>query len=251
MRSRQRGITVVELVVATVVTIMIVLGVIPLLVYLFGAGYSSISSTSHSTSLYAAIRILNSDLEITKTFLDRSYVGSASHTPVPADGVWKFEHPSQARPTLILQIPATTLPYQDPARKMVYNAMSGDCGGGAQPLYLNVVYYVDGDTLYRRVLRPPSTIASPCSGQTIHQVATCRSGCAQADIRVLKGLENDGFKVDYFTSPAAPTSTTGIWSTGGTGALKEQLAVKVTLTTKAAGGETAEQSASTRVSLAW
>jgi type II secretory pathway component PulJ len=243
--SPQSGLTIVEIVVAMVIATILMIGLIPLLTHMFTVAGANIATSKQVNEAQRAISIISSDLMITKAFLGQSFADTKAPR-TGADTYWKFNTSPQQ--TLILRLPATTKLYQDPARDLVYNANSGACGSTAQPFYINVIYYVSSGSLYRRILQDPN--ATPCSGQTVSQVATCQSGCAQTDVKVLEKITS--FNVSYYTLPnaATPDNTSGV--DPATGDLSSRRGIGVSLTnTTTVDGKQNDYSLSTREWLVW
>lgn len=102
--------------------------------------------------------------------------------------------------TLIIAVPAMTANNRDPAREPVYiNSLGCDESVLEEnaPLYNNIVYYVDGTNLYKRIVTVPDTVDT--CGESYEQ-ATCPPANATSECRpdILLTDKLDNFSVNYF-----------------------------------------------------
>lgn len=113
-------------------------------------------------------------------------------------------------PTLITSTPSLTKSHRDPARQPVYvnesTCTPPDGNGANSALYENVVYFVSGNNLYKRVITAPATLAI-CGIPFYKQncPATHASSTCKADILLSDHLST--FAVTYYDTDNAVITT--------------------------------------------
>lgn len=200
MNLKLTGLTISELVVSITLSSVLILALIPILFHMSSLGNVYQASGNQISGLQRAIDTIKSDIEIANRFLDQSH--EDSNTPrSSSSNRWEF---TSSPRTLILRLPATTKPYLDPTRELVFNADSGECtltsnNNLADPVYVQVVYYIHKDNLYRRTI-PPATY-NACGNAQMAQVKSCLpdDGCELEDIHLAYNISS--LEVEYFLNP--------------------------------------------------
>jgi type II secretory pathway pseudopilin PulG len=188
---KQKGFTLVELlVIAPVVMITIVIA-ISFLFNLYGQLIQQGAKLNLQSDAQTILFGLQDDLSFASDF---STVKDSSLTDTYApSGGWAY---NSTPPTLIIQSPASTANHRDPNRTAVYINQVG-CTPGVpletmqeNPLaYNNIIYFASGSNLYKRILSPPTT-TSTCGTSYLKQTcpATNTTTTCQKDILLSNNL---------------------------------------------------------------
>lgn len=204
-RTSTKGFTVPELLVAIVVSIIVIIGIMVVLVGLTQTGTSNIAATNQLREAQSAMSTIKQDLIYSTSFLIQPTIVDDDITASPT-GTWSHTGGGENKRTLILQQIATTKPYQDATKSLIY-LESGGCPVGHAPVYTNIIYYLKDSTLYRRSLVPTAVAGDPyCNGvTTLAQTQTCTApgtpvDCTEKDVVIAEKVTS--FNVDYYTNPA-------------------------------------------------
>lgn len=171
---QQTGFTLVEVLIMSPVvfiTVVIITG------YLFNQ-YGQLTQQGSSINLQVEAQnitfSMQDDIFFAKNFSDKS--NNNLTDPYQPNGGWSY---NSSPPTLIINTPAITASHRDPNRQPVYINTLG-CSPQStleqnDELYNNIIYFVSGSYLYKRILTAPSGMAT-CGNS--HQRQTCPSANA-------------------------------------------------------------------------
>ena len=270
MRGLQRGFTLVEVLVVAPIIILSIGAFIALVITLTGSTLESREASVLQYNVQDAIDRIDEDVRLSARFLAKNDIAFSStnpqgynanpDTPSSTGSTTDFTNISNATPqALILKQFAYTA---DPLRQaaggagaqiLYLNNQPNSCSGNYRlntPLYTNVVYFVAGNALWRRVVVPNfyNNPLTYCGGTTFFQRPTCAPAtthtfCAASDTKLLDGISENDFNFTYYNSAnavspnnAAKTGTDAARDT----ALQNVSSVQVSLTARKniAGRET-------------
>lgn len=212
----QSGLTISELVVAITLSSLIMLALVPLLMHMASAGNTYARTGTQVVEVQTALDSIEADIAITRTFHDQSLIDTDTPRSTSSNQ-WEIDDSSGV---LILETPATTLPYQNTDRQLVYDANNGDCDPIPQtPLYVHTVYFLHEGNLYKRTI-PPGEY-STCGDVDIAQIKSClpEDSCALQDIHLASNISK--FETRYFIEPQNASPDDTIFNTIGSGSLQE------------------------------
>lgn len=199
LTKRSNGFTIPELIV-----VLTVLGVLIGLIFgpfddLYWANAQSLQTIVQTTDTRSALRQIEREITISKGFLKESAMDINSDTPyVNGTNKWTWDGtgtPSVDSPknVLITENYATRGDTGDIVR-------AADC---ATPLTVNYVFFVYGNTLYRRALVNPTICSTDgVTADQLTQQRTCYSvslntSCKGRDAKIITDV--DSFTISYFT----------------------------------------------------
>ena len=194
---RQRGVTLVELVIVVTLIPIIILGFILLLNSILIDSKRSAISAAYQADLGFAMDRIEHDVKYAAGF-------ATEITPPHSDsnqpsGGWSYAGSGDNKRTLILVSPATTLAQGANTRSIVYTDDTFDCSTNMSynpPLMYRSIYFLDGTTLYKRFLIDSTT--DTCNGPGI-QKQSCPTGypdCGARDEIIAKDIRE--FSIDYY-----------------------------------------------------
>lgn len=195
MRLNQKGFTLVEIL---IITPVVMLTVILMTSYLFNE-YGQLTQQGAQLNLQVEAQNIIFGMQDDVYFADAFNTGLNSglvDTYQPSGG-WKNNTTPQ---TLILSTPAMTANHRADNRKPVYiNTLGCDASvlTDNSVLYNNVIYFVNGTSLYKRIVSAPSSM-STCGTSYFKQTcpaANATTSC-RADILVTDKLNS--FTVTYY-----------------------------------------------------
>ncbi len=199
--SRQRGFTLVEILVISPVVMITIVIVLSFLFNLYGQLIQQGAKINLQSDAQTILFGLQDDLSFSSDFGTTKY-SSLTDNYAPGGG-WTYNSNPK---TLILLAPAATANHRDPNRQAVYINQLG-CTPGVSletmqenPLaFNNIIYFVSGTNLYRRILSPPST-TNTCG--TVYLKQTCPAAnvtpTCQKDILLSNQLSS--FGITYYNS---------------------------------------------------
>lgn len=127
------------------------------------------------------------------------------------------------------------------------------------PVYVNVVYFIAGNSLWRRTISPTdhATPLSLCGASHIYQIPSCSPGtthsyCRTKDSKLIEGITTSQFTFNYFTSLGSTTPVAAATNAGATDAARNSTltgtpAVEITLEpSKSASGRDITAKATTK-----
>lgn len=205
--QRSAGFTVIEVLIIVPILALVVTGMVAFMVALLNSDSIAQVKLESTYDAQAALDIMDGDVNITKTFLLAPDTNMTDpYGPDNAGSAWTYTTNSDnTAPVLILRMYATTTNVQNSNKLPVYINQNG-CSGSAlttNPAYtVNVIYFVRGGTLYRRVLT--DTSQTLCS--TPYQVQTCPPDAPQPVNTICKGVDEtvltnvSDFRVQFWDS---------------------------------------------------
>lgn len=214
---KNSGFTLVELVIAIPVILVVMGAVMGFLITMLTDFSNQRAKQNLNVSAQTALSQIEADVKLSSAFLTKISDPDFTDTAAPSGG-WTYEggtpvaEPSASRPyrVLILKTYATDANTLSDTRKPVYLNENG-CAGNAlysNPVLSNtVIYFVNGTTLYRRILTDKKTTPAKCS--TPFQVQSCPSGCQVEDTIILKNVKE--FKANYYADSATSAALANIY----------------------------------------
>ena len=195
--SRQRGFTLIEVLVVAPLMMVTIIIMMTYLFNLFGQLTQEGASLRLTTDAQLITLALQDDVYFANAFVNSTNAG-LSDTYAP-NGGWTYNSTPK---TLIISTPALTKNNRDPNRQPVYINTEGCDPANLQnnsALYNNIIVFVSGTKLYKRILTAPNTLAT-CG--TSYEKQTCpedhSSTSCPKDILLSDKLSS--FKVTYFDS---------------------------------------------------
>lgn len=201
------GFTLVEVAIVIPIMVIIVIGMVSLMINLYYSNIASLVRNQTTGDIQTALRMIDSDVDVTKTLLVTTDANlSDPYGPDNNGTAWNmYGTNAGTQPVLLLRMYATTTNLYNPAKSLVYVNQSGcnpPASSGNTPLMTNVIYFVRGATLYRRVLTDTSkpTCGTPFQQQTCPaDVSPKDPVCKVNDTMVLANVSS--FQVDFRTVP--------------------------------------------------
>lgn len=245
LRLKERGLTLIEVLVVSPMIILIIGTVIVALVTITGESLVRRETNAVVHRTQTALDDIELDAQKSTVFLTTT--GALLTPQGKNNSTTAFTNTTSSQPdTLIIRSIATTKNTQDKDRQIVYTNTPNTCGGVDEskndPFTLTTVYFVNSGTLWKRTIVPNTSTA--CS--TPWQRNSCASGqttgaCTSVlqDERILDNVI--AMTVNYFTTP---TSTTPLAASSSTSAST----IEVTLVVETSlSGKTINYQAKTRV----
>lgn len=166
IKSDEKGFTITELLVAIALSAMASVLIVTAFVYTYGNVLVEQAEASMVRQSQLFLRRMVEDIRLSNHIKTSNDIADAYNA-----GGWVTSDPAN--------ILVATLPATDENGEFVYDDTTGE------PYYHEVVYFSDGDTMYRRLLANPLAIDSV-------QNSTCpapNTGC-QRDIELVDNVEN-------------------------------------------------------------
>ena len=242
-----KGFTLIEVLVIAPIVILAIMVFVGIIVTLTGDVLRTNGSNDFVNATQSALDAIEQDVaESSTTFLATSYTPAS---PQGITGTTNFDgsSPFTANATsparlIIRSLTTTTSPLVS-GKQLIYKTVPACTGSSAVPFTVDVVYYLNGSTLWRRVIDPSLNGANgagtPCS--TPWQAPSCSPGyvaaiCKAEDNEIVNNIAS--VTVDYLNSTGV-----SVGSTPTVGAV----AAKITLaTTNTVAGRTDTYTAPSR-----
>jgi len=222
-RNKQRGFTLVEMMVVAPMIIIIIGTIIVAIVTLTGGAIAEGGRAQLVYDIQDSLDRIETDVKTSGAYLSTNNFNLSA--PQGVDGaVDKFASVNASgQDTFILNSYFTTTNPMAENRSLVYLPnLPYPCGDANiaqnQVMTMNIVYFIKDSTLWRRVVATNNYATKPCSGVTVWQQPNCELSkmslnptlCKVEDEKLLAGVEPDDFIVEYFasasdTTPAADT----------------------------------------------
>lgn len=260
-KQNYSGFTLVELLIITPMVLLIIASFVVVIVSLTGDALANREQLVQARDTQDALDRIEQDIRLSNRFLAENRVVLTSPQGVNNDTT-KFVNVSATTGTaLILQSLATDKNPIDNTRNLVFltnspNACNSPLVTSNSPSYVNIVYFVKNNMLYRRVLTTYNPSPVPCV--TPWQQSTCAAGqvngtsCKSEDTILAKDVAS--ISIDYFTTPTSTTPIADASSAATTVAVRDaalvtasSLRASITLT-KSASGRDVTYSGAARVS---
>jgi prepilin-type N-terminal cleavage/methylation domain-containing protein len=233
MLTKQRGFTIVELIVVMTVLGILITLVLSTLGDFYYSNTTSIGKTVQSTDTTTVLRSIESNITTSAGFVPTTTMTIASPLGFNNDAVaWTYKGSDATKPNnrvLISKQYVTTLPVGNPNRALVYTTASGCSAATKTPAVYNTIYFVKKDTatglynLYRRTILPTESL---CSTAAQKQSCAIGQGCPTTDAILL--FDVDSFTVDYYTTALAQTPIPDQY---GSADISTAKSIKITVTT--------------------
>ena len=205
----QQGFTFIEILIIAPIVILTIGAFITVIVGMTGEVLASRASNVLAYNVQDALNRIEDDVRLSSTFLPTNNITLTSGQGYD-DTTAGFSNASVANgEMLILSVPVTTGNPMSIANSIVYLANKPrPCGDpqitGNTPLTMNVIYFVKGNTLYRRTIMPsnyndmPNTVCNAPWQQPSCAPNITGTLCKTQDIKLVDGIGTNGFNVDYF-----------------------------------------------------
>lgn len=195
------GFTIVEMIVAITLGGLVILSIAPSLLSIIGTLSQDANKNRVISEVNTALSTISSDAARNYSFLTKPNGDLDTKAPAPSaeDGGWSYKGFNEDSRTLMLELPATTLPYTNPNRELVYNKLNSECTlYTGTPVTYTAIYYLNNSNLYKRTYMNQEL--EPCTAP--FQKNSCMdSSCPLNDVLIAKNVSK--FKVDYHDSRTA------------------------------------------------
>lgn len=265
-RTLQRGFTLIEMLVIAPIVILAIGAFLTVIISMTGEVLSSRGSNVLTYNVQDALNRIEQDVKLSTTFL------ATNSIPLVASEAQGYNNDATAftnvggtsGTSLILNTLATTDNPLATTSGIVYqkdkpNACDDSRVSDNTPMSSNIVYFVKGDTLWRRTIMPSNyaNLAIYCAAPW--QRPSCAPGytavfCKTEDIKLVEGVTATNFSVNYYSSAGSTTVDTVASDPNATlaarsTALQSLSTVGVAINaSQNVAGRTIERSASVRVS---
>ncbi len=211
--NRAGGFTLIEVLIIAPIVILAISGFIALMLTMVG---NVLQAREQNTLVYDtqdALDRIEQDARLTTQFLTTSG-GEPSPQGANANFQGTSAFTATASGAIILSSIATTKNPSDTTRDLVYYANQPYACGGQQTynkvFLIQVIYFVNAGSLWRRTIVPPSNLSSPVNSNTVCQTLpwqrnTCSLGavgggnCQTYDSEVMRNISS--FAINYYSTP--------------------------------------------------
>lgn len=198
---RQKGFTLVELLVIAPVVMVTIVIAISFLFSLYGQLIQQAAKLNLQSDAQTILFGLQDDLSFATEFSTTK--DSSLTDPYAPSGGWTYNSTPK---TLIVLSPATTANHRNPNRQTVYINQLG-CTPGVSletmqenPLaYNNIIYFVNGTNLYKRVLSPPAA-TNTCGTSFLKQTCPAANATTTCQKDILLSNNLSSFTITYYNS---------------------------------------------------
>ncbi|HYG83449.1 MAG TPA: hypothetical protein VD907_01065 [Verrucomicrobiae bacterium] len=230
--KKTSGFTLVELVIVVPIAMLTLMAVVAVLINLVADNASVRGELSAMHDTQQALNTIETDASLAAKFITtKDAPFNDPYGPSGNGGSWSFNGSSSDINALLIRAYATTANPLDTTKTAVYiNELgcSNDVILSNPALTTNILYFVQGGNLYRRVLT--DTSKTTCAPQ--YQKQSCPPNrttnntiCKTDDSLLLSDVTK--FKVDYFSDPLSGTPLNT--SSGAASVLDPAVAVRVTI----------------------
>lgn len=219
-----RGFTLIEMLVIAPIVILAIGGFIAALVNMTGEVLSSRGSNTLAYTVQDALNRIEQDVKLSTTFLPETSIpfvagtnpqgfGDGPAPAQPAGTTTAFANATGANGTALILGGAVTNgnPLAIGTGMMYVKNTPNDCSNPALyvnnvPMTMNIVYFIQNDTLWRRTIMPANyTDTNERCGGTPWQQPSCQPGstysfCKTGDVKLVEGVSQSGFFVQYYTA---------------------------------------------------
>ncbi len=238
MSESKKGFTLVELMVTVPIALLVIGAVVFVLFSLVNQTMSKNEKVSTVRDLQNALDIIEQDVSLSNSFLATNDFTLDPSQKNNNDNWTNLEMNNSS--VLILQKAMTTTNplSEDVNRKLVRTKIAGvaDCAGNPL-MFLNVVYFVNNNNLYRRTLMPTNYATDAC--EPPFQRPSCTtpntSFCQNEDMLLLKNIDN--FEILYLDdsetlNELSEAKNNGLNNTQRQNVLDQSHLLRVNLSTK-------------------
>lgn len=226
--SLNKGFTLVEMMVVAPIIVLIIGVTVFAIINLTGSALAERSTANTVNSIHEALDRIEEDVRNSAAFLAQNSVTLVSPQGVNnATGVFESISSTDGD-RLILNIYMTNGNPQSSSRDLVFRPNQPNaCGATVNqntPATMNVVYFVQNATLYRRVLANSNYLTDVCAGVVPWQRPSCAAGqvgtmCVTQDEKLLEGVDPDGFVIQYYA--LASDTTENVYAQSPTAAMRQ------------------------------
>ncbi|MBC7459517.1 hypothetical protein H7200_02270 [Candidatus Saccharibacteria bacterium] len=276
---KSRGFTLVEMLVVAPIVILAIGAFLTVIISMTGEVIASRASNALSYNVQDALNRIEQDVKLSSSFLSTNTVALSNTTTYPGpngtsqgynDDTTGFKNVggTGGAPAIIMNMVATSANPLSATNSYIYLKDKPDPCATPQnntPFTYNVVYFIKGDTLWRRVIMPinyTDTTTTVCA--VPFQQPSCSPAymaanagvtfCKTNDIKLVEGVLANDFLVQYFNGESTATTNTPASSTVATDAnrniaLQSATTVSATINAKqSAGGRDVSRVATIRAS---
>lgn len=216
INSINHGFTVVEILVIAPIVILVIGAFIVAIVAMTGDVLASRASNKLVYDTQTALSTIEQDVKVSGAFLATNNITIQSPQG-DGDGIIPFKNAKSGTNgnSLILNAYATTTNPLNSIRNLYYKPVTpGDCTiRQTSPVMINIIYFVKSNTLWRRVIMPVD-YSSGCNGdnpsppwqQPTCSIQTGSDPCITSDTKLVDNLSNNGFVINYLSSPNSSTA---------------------------------------------
>lgn len=257
-KSTNSGFTLVEILIIVPIVIMIIMSLIAVIIDLTGSTLVSREQLVQARDTQASLDRIGQDVRLSNLYLAQNNITISSPQGVN-NTTTAFQNVGTTNGTaLIIQSLTTDKNPIASDRKLIFTDRPNDCGTplvtSNNPYYVNIVYFVKDNNLYRRTLATYNPSPRPCT--TPWQLPSCATGqmngttCKSEDILLATGVSN--FQIEYYStassvSPITAATSTSNNTTTRNNALVGASSVKVTISLeKTVAGRTINYSGTSR-----
>lgn len=222
-QALRRGFTLVEMMIVAPIVILAIGAFITVIVNLTGEILSSRGSNMVTYNVQNALNRMEEDIKLSAGFLQTNSIKFTASNPQGQGGANSTNDftalgNGTTGPALILTALATDANPLSLDSRLIYLAnQPNNCSDPAEyaknrPMVINIVYFIEGNTLWRRVVMPNdyNTTSTYCGSKAPWQRPTCvtatsHSFCKANDERLVDNISANGLSINYFSSAAATT----------------------------------------------
>ncbi len=218
----KKGFTLVEMLIIAPIVVLVIGIFVSAIVSMTGDVLSVRSVNNMTYNIQNALDTVSADVKASGGYLATNSITPLLNGQGYDNGIAAFNNvnsDTSIGSMLIINSYATTANPLSSARSYVYltgqpNACSSSSVSQNSKLMTNIVYFVKNKALWRRIIMPSTYNAGANVNCNMPwQKPTCVPGynstdytfCKSEDIKLVDGVQSDGFTVNYYTS-AAPTT---------------------------------------------
>ena len=211
-RTVQKGFTLVEMLVVAPIVILAIGAFLTVIISITGEVIATRAANTLTFNTQDTLNRIEQDVKLSNAFLSTNSVALvAGNAQGYNDDATAFTNVGgESGTVLILEMTATVGNPQTGDTSFVYLANSPNSCASANvfnntPMKYNVVYFVKGDTLWRRTIMPNDYLLGTYSCATAWQRPSCAPNytaafCVTEDAKLIEGVSQSGFLVEYLAS---------------------------------------------------
>lgn len=222
--KKNQGFTLVEMLVVAPILILMIGAFIAMVISLTGEALRSRLTDGMTYSIQDALSQIQTDVELSTAFLAENDISLATSgqgygDTATTNSTVNFNNIDTGHNAIILKLVATTENRNSPTAVPVYEANAPNtCSNPAlyvsnTPMYVNIVYFVENNTLWRRVIMPSNYATGSAYCGTTWQRPTCtpsyiaasRTFCKAADTALISAPDGIEVSIGYYASPESTT----------------------------------------------
>ena len=216
--KNQRGFTLVEMVVVAPIVILAIGAFLTVIISMTGEVIASRTANTVTFNIQDSLSRIEQDVKLSTDFLATNSIAlPLANAQGYNDDDTAFTNVGGTSGTaLILDMAATITDPSTGDGSFVYRANEPNSCESAEVfnntvMNYNVVYFIKDDTLWRRTIMPNDYLSTSYSCATAWQRPSCSpeytsTFCVTEDTKLLEGVTQSNFSIDYFTSPSETTA---------------------------------------------